>query len=273
MTAMSKLAILINPISWYPHGRDWICCRLPKPIGFWIKDMDLRLSMALRAVASALRTFYHKRHQTARRLLKGRKDRNQWAIEFTTNLHLDHMKLDGWDDMQAAHGAFYARVKAALPYIRGDVLEIGCACGLMTRWIAKSEEVCSVLAVDAFDKAIELLEGFRIPKVETLVSDVQDLQLPAGRRFDTVVICEVLEHLYADEERRMLERLRLAVGDDSRYVVSVPIGWQEDPCHVRAFSKGDFVRHLEILYGPVYSITQVWRPRKMQTAYGYWCVE
>ena len=36
-----------------------------------------------------------------------------------------------------------------------------------------------------------------------------------------------------------------------RFVISTPVGFLEDPDHVRGFSKTQFIEHVEGLYGPI----------------------
>jgi len=78
---------------------------------------------------------------------------------------------------------------------------------------------------------------------------LENIKFDDKRKFDTVLICEVIEHIYPDEERKMLNSLRPYIDSKTAFIVSTPIGWMPDPYHVRGFSKRNFKRHLKKYYG------------------------
>ena len=152
----------------------------------------------------------------------------------------DRLMQWSWEETRIYAAAYFNRLEFSVHKACGEVLEIGCGIGTMTRWLSSSENVKHVWAVDAYSEAIEALEKANLPKVTPLRMAVQDLNLGWKDRFDTVMICEVLEHLYPDEERRMIDALRPYVDARTHFVVSVPIGWLSDRYHVRSFSQRAF---------------------------------
>lgn len=184
--------------------------------------------------------------------LGGRRiDRDQWAGAEQAMATYRQQRDLPWPEVEKLFPAYALRAGAAIARTRGRVLEVGCGIGNMTRHIAQRPEVQSVLAVDGFASATAELESLALPKVNVQTAAADGLALPQDRQFDTVVMCEFIEHLYPDEELRLLEALRPHLAPGAGWVVSVPVGWLEDPHHVRAFSPAAFARHLHKHYGTV----------------------
>ena len=177
-------------------------------------------------------------------------DRNQWEAEKDANWEIyKNLMTWSWEETEKNAPPYFERLKFSVSKARGKVLEVGCGIGTMTRWLAESPEVESIVAIDAFPEAIDELVRYNLPKVTPLTISVENLQLNQPALFDTVVMCEIIEHLYPDEERKFLNGLRSYLHTETKYVISVPIGWMDDPHHVRGFSKRKFKRHLERFYG------------------------
>jgi 2-polyprenyl-3-methyl-5-hydroxy-6-metoxy-1,4-benzoquinol methylase len=190
--------------------------------------------------------------QTRYRLKGAKLDRNQWGSPSpeSEQAYRDLMQL-GWDELRAHKPDYFARLSVSLAHARGRVLEVGCGIGTMTRWLARQPDVSQVYATDAFEQAVEAVQGLDLEGVECRRMSAEDMNIEPGREFDTVMLCELIEHLYADEEAALLKAVRQHLAPGAGYVVSVPIGWLEDPHHVRAFSRRRFARHLRRHYGPV----------------------
>ncbi|MDC1142278.1 glycosyltransferase [Planctomycetota bacterium] len=172
--------------------------------------------------------------------------RDQWDENETS--YDDYLTLP-WEELKAHSPDYATRVEDSIKHCTGNVLEIGCGAGNMTRWIAIQKAVTGVLGVDGFEAAITKLNALGLPNVKGVVQDITQLDLPADYRFDTLVMCEFLEHIYPDEEAKLIAGLCKYAAENARYVISVPIGWLEDPHHVREFSKAKFKRHLSKHYG------------------------
>lgn len=143
---------------------------------------------------------------------------------------------------------FFARIAAAASACRGVVLEVGCSVGQLTRWISREEAVTRVVAVDRDRAATAVLRAAARPK--TLVFDDAAETRSLGR-VDTPVLCEFVEHVTTRDELALLARYASNLSRRTRYVVSTPVGFLEDPTHVRGFTKTQFVEHHEGLYGPI----------------------
>jgi 2-polyprenyl-3-methyl-5-hydroxy-6-metoxy-1,4-benzoquinol methylase len=166
----------------------------------------------------------------------------------------DDVMLKSWDALEKENPAYARRLRTSVTGASGAVLEIGAGCGNMTRWLDAAHQVTRITAVEAYEAAVAALGRLNLPKVAVLQQAVSQLRLPSTERFDTVVACELIEHLYPDEELAMLKAIRPRLAPSARYVVSTPIGWMPDPFHVRGFTPEAFRSHLEKYYGPVTAI-------------------
>jgi 2-polyprenyl-3-methyl-5-hydroxy-6-metoxy-1,4-benzoquinol methylase len=193
-------------------------------------------------------------------------NRNQWISEEKLLAYKDLMTLS-WEEIERNAPKYYKRLRFSLSNADGKVLELGCGIGTMSRWLSELAQVEHIWAVDAFKEAIETLKAYSIPKVTPLTLSVENLRLISGVRFDTVMICELLEHLYTDEERTMLESLNSLIDSMTKFIISVPIGPLQDPHHVRSFSKEQFRKHLVKYYGNPIEID--YSSGYSQVAWGY----
>ena len=152
-------------------------------------------------------------------------------------------------EIRATSPQFFARLEAAVLACRGTVLEIGCSVGQITRWIAVEDAVSRVFAVDRDRTALAVLRAAGPPKTSVYADEELD---PASiGRIDTLVLCELIEHISTRDERNLLRRYAGGLSPKTRFVISTPIGFLEDPDHVRGFSKTQFIEHVEGLYGPI----------------------
>ncbi len=180
----------------------------------------------------------------------GKIERDQWSSTRDDNWRTyRNIMTWSWEETATYAPEYFKRLGFSVSKAAGRVLEVGCGIGSMTRWLSQSTEVDDIVAIDTSPEAIDELKKRGLPRVTPLRMNLEDIQLDIRRPFDSVLICEVLEHLYPNEELRFLDSIRSHVDSKTRFVVSVPIGWMNDPYHVRGFSKAAFRRHLRRLYG------------------------
>ena len=181
---------------------------------------------------------------------KTRIDRNSWLTKNGASWETYKNEMEwSWDETKSNAPQYFKRLEFTVKHCRGRVLEIGGGIGTMTRWIAESEDVVEVVAIDAFSEAIEEMKRYNIAKVTPLQMNLEDIKCEDGRKFDTVVNCEVIEHIYPDEEEKMLISLKPYIDSHTLFILSTPIGWLQDPFHVRAFSEKEFKKHIRKYYG------------------------
>ncbi|NVM54129.1 MAG: methyltransferase domain-containing protein [Candidatus Helarchaeota archaeon] len=193
-------------------------------------------------------------------------DRNQWIATKRRNTY-NKMMSYSWEETKSNLYPYYLRLNFVVERAKGEVLEIGCGIGNLTKWICKSEKVKRVVAIDAFREPLEVLKSYKIPKVIPIQMRLENIKFKNIKKFDTVVICEVIEHIYPDEEKKMLNALRNYVDSETIFIVSTPIGWMVDQFHVRGFTKKQFKNHLKKHYGEPLEID--YSSGYSQIAYGY----
>jgi len=185
------------------------------------------------------------------RVFGERINRNQWSRDHEAQDNYLRLLDLSWEQTRQEYANYFRLLEPVVKHACGRVLEIGCGIGNMTRWLSQSPQVESILAVDGFKEGLERVAAARLPKVETLCALADNLRLSAGRQFDTVIMTEILEHLYADEERALLASIFPHLAPAARYIVSTPVGWMPDAFHVRGFSKRQFRKHLGRAYGDI----------------------
>jgi len=180
-------------------------------------------------------------------------DRDQWRSARVWQEYEDVIAKP-WAELQRENANYARRIDATVQASTGHVLELGAGCGNMTRWLDASPLVTGIIAVEPFAPALERLRGLQLRKVVVRDQKVERLTFQSGEQFNTVLACELIEHLYPDEEKAMLVAIKPYCAAGARYVVSTPVGWMDDPFHVRGFSTDEFRSHLERWYGPVTNI-------------------
>ena len=202
-----------------------------------------------------------RRRMLAYRVLGLKVDRGQWHGDETERWETYRRLMRmSWEETRDEAPQYFARLSFSVSHVTGRVFELGCGIGTMTRWLVASPKVAEVVAADSSREALAELEQCELPRVRTSLISSGGLGLDTDSMFDTFVACEVLEHMYPDEERALLKSLRPHVSPKTAYVISVPIGWLPDPHHVRSFSRSAFLKHLAAYYG---------KPLKIDSSSGY----
>ena len=111
-----------------------------------------------------------------------------------------------------------ARLLRRVPQGGGSVLELGPGPGAMTRVLLERGHRVTVVENDP--EALEVLNALRVEVISGNLDGTDWLEAIAGRRFDAVLACDVLEHLRTPEE--VLSRLSEFVAPMGQLVISVP---------------------------------------------------
>jgi len=111
-----------------------------------------------------------------------------------------------------------ARLLRRVPSEVGSVLELGPGPGAMTRVLLARGYQVTVVENDP--EALKVLHTLGVEVISANLDGADWLNALAGRRFDVVLACDVLEHLLAPED--VLQRLSDCVAPMGRLVISVP---------------------------------------------------
>ncbi|HUT30671.1 MAG TPA: glycosyltransferase [Sedimentisphaerales bacterium] len=142
---------------------------------------------------------------------------------------------------------YWRRVSFIAENCKGRVLELGCGCGNITRYISRNPCVTHICAVDAQSAYIDQLRAYSFDKVEAVCADV--LTHKFSGKFDCAVIAEFIEHVTLAQERQFIRKLGVVIEPGTILIITTPIGFMPDPDHVRGFSTSEFHEHIEQYYG------------------------
>jgi SAM-dependent methyltransferase len=109
------------------------------------------------------------------------------------------------------------RHKVLGPYLRGDVLDLGCGLGTTITMLGPGQ---GYVGVELFPSHVEKLRKW-FPDQEFHARDLDDDELALGsRRFDTVVLLAVIEHLA--QPKKLLSQLPDHMRPKSRLLITTP---------------------------------------------------
>lgn len=103
------------------------------------------------------------------------------------------------------------------PYLQGEILEIGCGIGTLTKFILKKRKVS---CIDLVPEYVEIVKK-RLGLEKVVVGDITDLNtFWHGELYDTIVCLNVLEHIVEDE--LALKNMYSILKKHGRLTLSVP---------------------------------------------------
>jgi len=115
------------------------------------------------------------------------------------------------------------RVQVALPWVKGDVLDIGCGSGYLAHFVSKGQRY---VGIDVSEERLHLLkrkymnhpdyEFWCIDVDEDIASDL----LSFNSAFDTITLLAVIEHLRNPES--LLNYLHRLLKDEGRLLITTP---------------------------------------------------
>lgn len=134
------------------------------------------------------------------------------------------------------------RINAALPYLKGKVLDLGCGSGAMAKHINSANYV----GVEIDDYSLS--EARRLYPDHKFVAGTQET---GEEEFNTVISLAVIEHVSAPDQFLAELASKLVADDASRIVITTPhpaVDWVHDlGASVGLFSKHANEEHEELL--------------------------
>jgi trans-aconitate methyltransferase len=118
----------------------------------------------------------------------------------------------------------------------GQVLEIGCGNGGMTRLLA--ERASHVTAVDVSSASLEVLRALRLPNVSVVDTLIEHYR--PGVRFDFIVMSEVIEHLR--DPVAVLSQVRQWLAPGGAMLITSPKGRWDSNEHLHEWTRARLER-------------------------------
>ena len=131
-----------------------------------------------------------------------------------------------------------------------SVLELGCGFGRITKLLVTNyNNITEYLAIDISPHQIEnakiLLSSVKLPnevKLEFMVSDIQSLNLDNKKKYDLVILSEVLLHILPSEIDSVIKKL---VTLSKKHIIN--IDWYEDNPPMK-HAPHNFIHQYETIY-------------------------
>jgi len=107
-----------------------------------------------------------------------------------------------------------------LPYVKGEVLDIGCGAGMFAKEYAKKPEVTSVLGIDKYVEEMPT----DVDKITCQQFDIPDElgYSEDSAKFDTIVSTEFVEHIPREKLEPLLDFVRNSLKDGGLFIGSTP---------------------------------------------------
>jgi len=174
------------------------------------------------------------------------------------------------DEIKESYPHYWERLLHTISFATGNVLEIGCGRGNITKYLIENEKVQTIYACDMYGEPLELMRKSNFydeNRIKIVQNDIAELSFDNNLTFDTVMLSEIIEHISLSKETSFLNNIRKNLNpSNSCFVISTPIGFMPDPTHLRGFSKNEFIKHIERYYGIIKDIHYT---KIQQIAFGY----
>lgn len=118
------------------------------------------------------------------------------------------------------------RINLTKPYIKGDVLDVGC--GPATNYRSLKNKIGAYYGIEYDKKHVEKLKKM-YPKAKFFSKDLDKDNLDLKKKFDTVVSLAVIEHIY--NQKHFIEQLIKNLKPKGRLVLTTPTPFGNDIVH------------------------------------------
>lgn len=148
---------------------------------------------------------------------------------YTTEIASDQLVSDN-----PIHQRLLQAYYLAKPYIKGDLLELGCGEGRGVELLAPLAD--SYLALDKIDEVIEKLQK-KYPDVSFRQAVFPPFKTLADNSFDTIVSFQVIEHI--KDDKAFLSEIHRVLKPGGRAILTTPnikMTLTRNPWHVREYT-------------------------------------
>ncbi len=175
---------------------------------------------------------------------------NEEKIEFRERINLDKQKRDNsWFRYSSPYYTHYVKLRRRISWIEEriigpKILDVGCGPGIVCYLASKREDIVEIHGLDLQDDMItQARSNITSNKVSLHCEFAEHLPFE-NDYFDTVIMGEVLEHVFSEKE---------AVADASRVlkpggriIVTVPNDGKLSFGHIRSFNKDSLTKLLAL---------------------------
>lgn len=119
-----------------------------------------------------------------------------------------------------------ARIARVAPHVRGDLLDIGCQSGQLRA--ALGDRIAGYAGIDISEGAVAAARAAH-PDARFWVANIDDGLPEIAERFDTIVLCAVVEHLF--NLKLAFSGLRGLLKPEGRMVLTTPTVFGNDVVH------------------------------------------
>ncbi len=109
------------------------------------------------------------------------------------------------------------RIRKVLPWLEGDVLDMGC--GEATILEFAGDSIASYCGVEHTEESLRSLRQ-RYPQHTFLCADLDQDSITTDRRFDTILMVAVVEHIY--NQKHLFDEVLAKLSDRGRIVITSP---------------------------------------------------
>jgi SAM-dependent methyltransferase len=115
-----------------------------------------------------------------------------------------------------------ARTRRILPFLRGDVLELGCGASVVLDSDSARRAMTSYTGVEALPENVEALRK-KHPQATFLAFDLDAGPWPLEGRFDCVLALAVIEHLW--NLKTLFDQVHRHLREDGLFLLTTPTPW------------------------------------------------
>jgi len=118
------------------------------------------------------------------------------------------------------------RFRMVAPYIRGDVLDVGC--GPAEALTGSADKITSYVGIEFSQNRVNR-NAKQFPQYTFLRKDLDEDALDLGRSFDVILLIAVIEHIY--NQKHLMKQLVALLKPAGRIIITTPTPFGNDIVH------------------------------------------
>lgn len=128
-----------------------------------------------------------------------------------------------------------ARMSRIEPYIRGDVLDLGCGSAeILDKYGSKIEHYCGI----EYSKTVVQTLQAKYPRATFYARNLDQEKLALDRKFDCILMVALIEHLF--NQKHVMDEVAAALKPGGKIILTTPTPFGNDVVHRIGASMGLF---------------------------------